>query len=215
MNTKDIIKEAELYVQNELKKDNTGHDWWHIDRVRNMAKRIAEEEQANLFICELASLLHDIADEKLNTSEAVGIQKVDHWLINHHIDEETKEHILMIITQMSFKGGNRPPMTSLEGKVVQDADRLDAMGAIGIARALTFGGAKSRVVYDPSIQPRNELNEINYRSNDQTTLNHFYEKLFKLKDRMNTRLGKQIAIKRHERLQEFVNQFLEEWHGLS
>ncbi|MTT30471.1 HD domain-containing protein [Terrilactibacillus sp. BCM23-1] len=215
MSTKDIIKEAELYVKNELKKDHTGHDWWHIDRVRNMAMRIAEEEQANLFICEMASLLHDIADEKLNASESEGIQKVSHWLIEHHVDEKTKKHIMMIITQMSFKGGNRPPMTSIEGKVVQDADRLDAMGAIGIARALTFGGAKSRVLYDPSIQPRYELNERNYRSNDQTTLNHFYEKLFKLKDRMNTRLGKKMAIKRHERLERFVHEFLEEWEGLS
>ncbi|MFV8829078.1 HD domain-containing protein [Alkalihalobacterium sp. APHAB7] len=207
------IKQTEAYVHNQLSGEASGHDWWHIYRVTKLAKTIASVEGADVFICEMAALLHDIADEKLNESEEAGLKKVESWLQRIEVEEASMKHIMEIIASMSFKGGGQPPMKTVEGQVVQDADRLDALGAIGIARTFAFGGAKGNIMYDPSIKPRRDMSKEEYQKRDNTAINHFYEKLLKLKGLMNTPYGKQLAEDRHLYMEQFLNQFYKEWEG--
>lgn len=209
-----LIEEATAFVRSELENEASGHDWWHIARVTKIAKHIAQHEGADVFLCEMAALLHDIADEKLNAGgEEVGLQRVKEWLEVHHVDQVTIDSIIEIISTMSFKGGNRPPMTTLEGKVVQDADRLDAIGAIGIARTFAYAGAHGDLIYDPDIQPREKMTKEEYRTEKSTAVNHFYEKLLKLKNLMNTNTAKEMAEARHQLMEDFLQKFYHEWEG--
>ncbi|WP_019911899.1 HD domain-containing protein [Paenibacillus sp. HW567] len=213
MNSTPIIAEAESFAKEQLGQDRTGHDWFHTDRVRNMAALIAEMEQADIVICTIAALLHDVADEKLNPSKEAGLLKVHNWLAQHLSDEGQIRHIMQIIETMSFSGGGGAPMSTLEGQVVQDADRLDALGAIGITRTMVFSGAKGRPVYDPEITPRDETLQKEYRDYSKgTAVNHFYEKLLKLKDLMNTPYGRKLAEERHNFMLIFLEQFYKEWN---
>lgn len=209
MNKQDVIVLAEQYVRQELESDPSGHDWWHIDRVRRVALDIAEKEQADMFICELAALLHDIADEKLNESKEAGLDKVQRWLKDHVQDSGVIGTVMEIIATMSYNGGKNPPMTTIEGQVVQDADRLDAMGAIGIARTFAYGGSRGRIMYNP--EAAKEAFPADYRSNDQATIAHFYDKLLKLKDLMNTAYARELAQDRHVFMELYLKQFYQEW----
>lgn len=211
MDKEKIIELTKEYVYSELHNDGSGHDWYHIVRVTNLAKTIAFEEKADLYICELAALLHDIADEKLNSSEAEGLQKVEHWINSVGVDRITTQHVISIISTMSFKGGNQPKMTTLEGKVVQDADRLDAIGAIGIARTFAYAGSKGELIHDPELKPRETMTKKQYRNGKSTAINHFYEKLLKLKETMNTNYGKQLAEERHQVMERYLRDFFNEW----
>ncbi|WP_068620870.1 HD domain-containing protein [Paenibacillus tuaregi] len=204
-----VIEAAEQYVKKELEADPSGHDWWHIDRVRRMALRIADKEQADVYICELAALLHDIADEKLNDSKEAGMAKVHGWLSEHVEDRDVIDSVVEIISTMSYNGGQNPPMKTLEGQIVQDADRLDAIGAIGIARTFAYGGSRGRVMYNPGAYE--ELSPENYRSGDRATIDHFYDKLLKLKDLMNTAYGRELALERHKFMELYLKQFYLEW----
>ncbi len=207
----EILLEAERFVQKELAADSSGHDWWHIYRVTKTAKKIAKAEHADDFICELAALLHDIADEKLNVTKEAGLKKVTNWLEEHHIEKHQLEHIMEIISTMSYNGGNNEPMKTLEGQIVQDADRLDAIGAVGIARTFAYAGWKGHAIYDPTIPSRNQMTAEEYRNQKSTSINHFYEKLLKLKDLMNTNDGKRLAEERHVFMEEYLKQFYKEW----
>ncbi|MCJ8006435.1 HD domain-containing protein [Lederbergia wuyishanensis] len=211
MNKESIISQTKEFAYQHLHDDASGHDWWHIHRVTNIAHKIAVIENADLFLCEMAALLHDIADEKLNTSEEVGIKKVRDFLLSVNVDNEYVSKILEIITTMSFKGGGQPPMKTLEGMIVQDADRLDAMGAIGIARTFAYSGAKNQLIYHPDIKPAEKMDADQYRKRKSTAINHFYEKLFKLKELMNTEMGKKMAESRHLYMKEYIETFFNEW----
>ncbi|WP_020404739.1 HD domain-containing protein [Gracilimonas tropica] len=215
MNKTDIIKETENYVRNKLEGEGTGHDWWHIHRVRSIAVKLAEEEHADLFVVNLAALLHDIADHKFyGGDEEIGPATARHWLESLQVENPVINHVCDIIRDISFKGARvETPMKTVEGKVVQDADRLDALGAIGIARAFAYGGYKKRPLYDPDIKPEMHDSFESYKKSKGSTLNHFYEKLFLLKDRMNTKSGRKLALKRHRFMEQFVEQFLAHWRG--
>lgn len=210
-----IIDAAIEFVKAKLAKDSSGHDWWHIYRVWQTAKKLAQAESADLFIVELAALLHDVADHKLNTGKDACIDTVvGGWLDAHHVDQAIKAQVLQIIHQVSFKGANvATPMSTLEGQIVQDADRLDAIGAIGIGRAFAYGGHKNRLMYDPDENPTMHDSFETYKSSQGTTINHFHEKLLLLKDRMNTKAGKQLAQERHQFMMEFLDQFDRQWWG--
>lgn len=208
-----IIRKAEEFSRSVLENDASGHDWWHIHRVVQMAKRIAREEGADLFICTIAALLHDVADEKLNPSKEAGLRKVEAWLEANLPEEEHRAHVMDIISNMSYNGGKNPPMRTLEGKVVQDADRLDAIGAISIARAFVYAGWKGTPIHDPAIPPRGEMTAEEYRNGKSTAINHFHEKLLKLKDLVNTDAARRIAGERHRYMEEYVERFYEEWEG--
>ncbi len=212
MNKPHILQLAEAYVKAELRHDSSGHDWWHIYRVTCMAQKIARHEQADEFICHLAALLHDIADEKLNPSKEAGLQKVHTWLTQNNVHQQATDHVIEIISTMSFgSGGNQ--MRTLEGRVVQDADRLDALGAIGLARTFAYSGWKGQLMYDPEIPVRYNISKEEYRNGKSTALNHFHEKLYKLKGLMNTEYAKQIAEERERFMKEFEEKFMEEWGG--
>lgn len=213
MNRETLLAEAEAFARAQLAHDTTGHDWWHIARVCATARTLAREEGAETFICELAALLHDIADDKIAGDEATGLATVRGWLGTHGADATTTERVMDIIETMSFAGGARPPMATLEGRIVQDADRLDALGALGIARAFAFGGARGRALYDPDAPPREYANKAEYRASDSSTVNHFYEKLLLLKERMNTATGKRLAGGRHRAMEAFLDEFFAEWRG--
>ncbi|ACS99393.1 HD domain-containing protein [Paenibacillus sp. JDR-2] len=208
-----IIREAEEFSRSVLENDASGHDWWHIHRVVQMAKRIAREEGADPFVCTIAALLHDVADEKLNPSKEEGLRKVQDWLEANLPEEEHRAHVMDIISNMSYNGGKNPPMRTLEGKIVQDADRLDAIGAISIARAFVYAGWKGTPIHDPAIPPRGEMTAEEYRNGKSTAINHFHEKLLKLKDLVNTDAARRIAGERHRYMEQFVEQFYEEWDG--
>ncbi|MEK3767087.1 HD domain-containing protein [Paenibacillus sp. FSL R5-0887] len=213
MNQPLIIARAEEFVKEQLGQDTTGHDWWHTHRVRSTACEIAEIERADIFICTMAALLHDVADEKLNPSKEAGLLKVHTWLTANLTEEEQIRHIMLIVETMSFSGGGGEPMQTLEGQVVQDADRLDALGAIGIARTFIFSGAKGRPAYDPEVSPREESLQKEYRDYSKgTAVNHFYEKLLKLKFLMNTAYGRKLAEERHDFMLNFLDQFYKEWN---
>lgn len=209
----DILSAAEAYAREALAADHSGHDWWHVARVRDTALRLAEAEGADPFVVALAALLHDVADYKIAGDEATGQARVRTWLEHTALSADLREQVMEIIATMSFAGGKRPPMTTLEGQVVQDADRLDAIGAIGIARAFAFGGAHGRALYDPAESPADYANPAAYHASQASTLMHFYEKLLLLKDRMNTPTARQIAEERHAYMEAFVTRFLREWAG--
>jgi uncharacterized protein len=212
MNETNILQAARDFVKEQLSGDSSGHDWWHIERVTRVAKTLAVEEGADVFICELAALLHDIADEKLNASMEAGMARVSRWLAENNVQEQAAAHVLQIIGTMSFKGGGNPPVATLEGKVVQDADRLDALGAIGIARTFAYAGWKGDPIYDPEHPYRKELTHAEYRNGKSTAVNHFYEKLLKLKDLMNTESGRRLAESRHAFMEHYLEQFYTEWN---
>lgn len=210
---KRILDAAELYVRGRLEGETTGHDWWHIKRVAESARSIAAEEQADVFVCVLAALLHDLADEKVCGNEAEGLAAISRWMEQNGVGDVDRDHVIEIVSTMSFKGGGRPPVRTLEGKVVQDADRLDAIGAMGIARVFVYSGAKGRPVHDPSVAPRENMTVEEYRSGRDTAVNHFYEKLLKLKDLMNTGTGRNRAEGRHRFMEEYLERFYGEWEG--
>lgn len=211
----EIINQTKTYVQQTLEHAEGGHDWWHIHRVWGNAKLIAKGEQADYFVIELAALLHDIADAKFHGGdEEIGPATAGKWLQSLDVDAETVIHVQQIIRHMSFKASfGQVTFTSKEMQIVQDADRLDAIGAIGIARAFSYGGFKGRALYDPTIQPQLNLTKEEYKNTTAPTINHFYEKLLLLKDKMNTDTGRQIAQQRHDYLLQFLEQFYAEWNG--
>lgn len=214
-NRQTIIDQTIAYVKLELKDAEGGHDWWHIERVWNNAKTIALTEQVEIFIVELGALLHDIADSKFNNGdENIGPRKAKNFLMQLQVEQEVIDHVEKIIRHISFKGGNvESKFYSLELAVVQDADRLDAIGAIGIARTFNYGGFKNRLLYDPAIKPDLFMNVEQYKNSTAPTINHFYEKLLLLKDRMNTVTGKKMAEQRHAFMQAYLEQFFLEWEG--
>ncbi|MDD4477289.1 MAG: HD domain-containing protein [Patescibacteria group bacterium] len=212
-----IISEIAKFVKKKFATETSGHDWWHIYRVWKMAKHIGKKESADMFIVELAALLHDIADWKFNNGdETIGPKVTREILSDHGVPKDITNRVCEIISKISFKGaGVKNEMETLEGKIVQDADRLDAIGAIGIARAFAYGGHKNRVMYDPEQKPESNQTKEEYMKGGQTTLNHFYEKLLLLKERMNTETAKKIAVKRHHYMENFLNRFYSELEGKS
>ena len=213
MNQEEILAAARAHVRERLEHDSSGHDWWHIDRVVRLARRLAEEEGADVFLCELAALTHDLVDWKLTPDEAQAQEDLRAWLAQQGVDATTLAAVLDIITHLSFKGGNQPAMRTLEGQIVQDADRLDAIGSIGIARAFAYGGTKGRPMHNPDSRPRSQMTAEEYRSHQSATINHFYEKLLLLKDRMNTATARRMAAHRHAVLEGFLAEFHAEWEG--
>lgn len=212
--TEIIIKQTAQFVHNELSEDSTGHDWFHVDRVRKNALYISKQERTgNPFIIEMAALLHDIPDEKLNASVEKGEQKLDLFLHTLQLTDGDKYLIKEIISTISYKGGKGAELTSIEAKIVQDADRLDAIGAIGISRAFAYGGKKGQQIYNPAIQVRTDMNLEEYRKGKSTSIHHFYEKLLKLKDLLNTETAKVMAEERHQMMETFLAQFYREWNG--
>ncbi len=210
-----IIKKTVAFVKLETANAEGGHDWFHILRVWNLSKHIAKTEQVDMFIVELGALLHDIADSKFhNGNEEIGPQKARAFLNSLNVEKSVVSHIEQIISNISFKTGlDAQNFKSPELEVIQDADRLDAMGAIGIARAFNYGGYKNREMYNPAIAPVFNITKEEYKQSKAPTLNHFYEKLLLLKDKMNTETGKSIAQKRHNIMVQFLEDFLKEWNG--
>lgn len=210
-----IIDTVATRVRSTLEGEGSGHDWWHILRVWNMAKHLCEIERADFFVVELAALLHDIADWKFHDGDdTVGPRVAREILSEHKVDSVVADHVATIIATMSFKGAGVPtPMETLEGKIVQDADRLDAIGAIGIARTFAYGGHKNREIYNPEEKPTLHDSKEGYSKNVSHTINHFYEKLLLLKDRMNTNAAKSIAQGRHQFMEEYLERFFGEWEG--
>ncbi|MFD1991383.1 HD domain-containing protein [Paenibacillus nicotianae] len=208
-----VIQDTAEFVKSVLSTDTSGHDWWHIYRVVQMTERITAIEGANRFVTVMAALLHDVADEKLNPSKEIGMRKVTDWLDTQPIDVSDIEHIVEIIATMSYNGGNNPPVRTLEGQIVQDADRLDAIGAISIARVFVYSGHTGRPIHDPEIPVRTSMTPEQYRNEKSTAINHFHEKLLKLKDMINTPSARVIAEERHQYMQEYVDRFYKEWNG--
>lgn len=217
MNKQKLIEQTIAFVQERLKEAEGGHDWFHIQRVYNTALTIASQENANVLVVSLAALLHDIADSKFhNGDETVGPRVAREFLEALTTDSETINHVVAIIENISFKGGMQASkIDTLEFKVVQDADRLDAIGAIGIARCFNYGGFKNRALYDPSIAPNMHITKEEYKQAKAPTINHFYEKLLLLKDRMHTTHGKKMAEKRHLFMEAYLDQFYKEWEGIN
>lgn len=210
-----IIENTILFVKNKLAQAEGGHDWFHIERVYKNALLIAKEEECDLTVVKLAALLHDIADSKFhNGDESIGPKVAREFLESQKVSEDIILHVIAIIENISFKGGNfEKKFHSKELEIVQDADRLDAIGAIGIARTFNYGGFKNRVIYDPNISPKMNMSKEEYKNSEAPTLNHFYEKLLLLKDKMNTKTGKNIAQKRHDFMVTFLSHFYAEWDG--
>lgn len=215
MEKQQIIKNTEAFVKNALKDAEGGHDWFHILRVWNNAKRISKNENVDGFVVELGALLHDIADSKFHGGdETIGPKIARDFLESQQVDESIIVHIENIISNISFKGGNfKQQFNSPELEVIQDADRLDAIGAVGIARTFNYGGFKNRPLYNPEIAPNLNQSKEAYKNSEAPTINHFYEKLLLLKDRMNTVTGKGIAEERHQFMEHFLTQFYDEWEG--
>ncbi len=213
--TNPLIERTKAFVRKELESAEGGHDWFHIERVYHNALTIAKSEDVDMEIVALAALLHDIADAKFyDGDETVGPIMAKKFLQEEGASQEQINHVVSIIENVSFKGGNAPKtFDSPELWVVQDADRLDALGAIGIARTFNYGGFKNRVLYDPSIPPKNNMTPNEYRASKAPTINHFYEKLLLLKDLMHTETGKKMAVKRHEFMENYLSQFYAEWNG--
>lgn len=215
MDQRDILKKTEFFVRETLQNAEGGHDWWHIHRVRNTSLTIGRLEGGDLFIVELGALLHDIADSKFHDgNDEIGPAKAAAFLQSIGCKKEHIEHVRNIVQYISYKGGHQnTDFQSLELDVIQDADRLDAIGAIGIARAFNYGGFKNRALYDPDIPPNLQMDVETYKKSKGPTINHFYEKLLLLKDLMNTNTGRQMAIERHAYLIGFLDQFFREWDG--
>lgn len=213
MNEKETLRKVENYVKDLLEKEGTGHDWYHIQRVVKTAEFIQAKEGGGLFVIRLAALLHDIADWKFNDDVKAGGKKAKELLEKLHVESSVINQVVYIIDHLSFKGGtNTHTLQSVEGKIVQDADRLDALGAIGIGRTFAYGGHKSRPMYDPEIKPRQYESIEDYKKAENHTINHFYEKLLLLKDQMNTTTGKRLAKQRHDFMETFLNEFYKEWN---
>ncbi|WP_282786382.1 HD domain-containing protein [Flavobacterium croceum] len=210
-----IFEVTKSFVKKELKYAEGGHDWYHIERVYKNALLIAREEKCNITVVKLAALLHDIADSKFHDGdETIGPKKAREFLASLSIASEDVEHVVQIIENISFKGGNfEKTFNSVEFQIVQDADRLDAIGAIGIARTFNYGGYKNRSIYNPEIAPKINMTKEEYKKSEAPTINHFYEKLLLLKDKMNTETGKKLAKNRHVFMERFLAQFYAEWDG--
>ncbi|WP_396212066.1 HD domain-containing protein [Flavobacterium sp.] len=210
-----VIDNTILFVKNKLQNAEAGHDWFHIERVYRNSLLIANEEECDLEVVKLAALLHDIADSKFNDGdESIGPKTARTFLEQQNISQKTINHVVAIIENISFKGGNfEKKFTSKELEIVQDADRLDAIGAIGIARTFNYGGFKNRQLYNPEIAPQLKMTKEEYKNSEAPTINHFYEKLLLLKDKMNTKTGKKIAQERHRFMELFLSQFYAEWDG--
>ena len=215
MNKKTIIEKTAEYARKTLEGEGSGHDWWHVYRVWQMAKIIGKTEKSDMFVVELASLLHDIADYKLHGGDIeIGPRTAEKWLQELHVEQVIIDHIKQIIRNANFKGAQvNDEMRSIEGRIVMDADRLDAIGAIGIARTFSYGGYKNRPIYDPKVRPIMYKSFEEYKSNTPPTINHFYEKLLLLKDRMNTKTAKIIARNRHKFMEDYLKRFYREWNG--
>ena len=208
-----MIEKTKIFVMDKLEGEGSGHDWFHIERVYNLAKYIGEKENADSFIVEMAALLHDIDDWKFSNTNDTKTTVTESFLKSINIDDNSFEKIITIIQTISFKGGVvDSTQHTIEGKVVQDADRLDAIGAIGIARTFAYGGSINRVIYDPTIKPIDFKSLDDVKNAKNHTINHFYEKLLKLKDLMNTNTAKEIAQKRHKFMEDFLNEFYAEWN---
>jgi uncharacterized protein len=215
MNTINLIDKTILFVKETLAQAEGGHDWFHIERVYKNALLIAASENCDLEIVQLSALLHDIADSKFHDGdETIGPNTARTFLESENVVPTTIDHVIAIIENISFKGGKvERKFSSIELDIVQDADRLDAIGAIGIARTFNYGGFKNRALYNPEIVPNLSMTKEEYKKNEAPTINHFYEKLLLLKDKMNTETGKQIAQERHRYMQDFLEQFYAEWEG--
>tara|TARA_E500000318_G_C3510189_1_gene191977 strand:- start:85 stop:747 length:663 start_codon:yes stop_codon:yes gene_type:complete len=217
MKKKQLVQNTIDFVKDELKNAEGGHDWFHIERVFNTSKLILKHEQGNSIIVQLAALLHDIADPKFHGGdESLGPKIAEKFLESQSVDEETNAHVVNIIKHMSFKNSleqNGEKFTSKELQIVQDADRLDAIGAIGIARAFNYGGFKNRELYNPEIAPNLNMTKEEYKKSTAPTINHFYEKLLLLKEKMNTPTGKKLAEQRHQFMLNYLEQFYKEWNG--
>ena len=215
MQNEQLIENTVSFVKLQLKNAEGGHDWFHIERVYKNTLAIAKNEKCDLLVCQLGALLHDIADSKFhNGDEEIGPETARKFLQSEKVSIEIIEQVIQIIKNISFKGGNfNKEFNSIELQVVQDADRLDAIGAIGIARCFNYGGFKNRTIYNPEIKPNLTMSKEEYKSSDSPTINHFYEKLLLLKDKMNTVSGKKIAEKRHDFMETFLEQFYGEWEG--
>ncbi|MBD1381613.1 HD domain-containing protein [Metabacillus arenae] len=206
-----VISNVEKFVKEKLEQERSGHDWWHIARVRKLAIEIGEKEQCNLFLVELSALLHDVIDEKIEEKTRIELSQLKSFLNNLDVDVRTIQEVVSIITSISFSTRSSLPL-STEGQVVQDADRLDAIGAIGIARTFTYAGSRGHLIYDPNIKIREEMTYNEYRNGPSTAINHFYEKLLKLKKWMNTETAKKMAEQRDEYMKRFLQQFHNEWN---
>jgi len=215
MTEKEVLARTVEYVKAELAGAEGGHDWWHIERVWNNTRHLLQTENADPLIAQLGALLHDIADAKFHDGdERIGPRKTGQFLRAMGVAEEIVTHVENIVRHISFKGGNfESSFQSLELDLVQDADRLDAMGAIGIARAFNYGGFKGRALYDPAVAPVLNMSKEDYKNSTAPTINHFYEKLLLLRDRMNTETGKKMAWERHQFMEEYLKQFYKEWNG--
>lgn len=209
-----VVRRTAEHVRRTLEKEGTGHDWHHIERVRRNSLRIARAEGADLFVVELAALLHDIADWKFHAEDA-GPKVARAWLETLKVAEPVIGHVCEIVGKSSYKGARvKAAPLSLEGRVVQDADRLDALGAIGIARCFAYGGSRHRQIHDPREKPVLHKTAAAYHDSEGSSINHFYEKLLLLKDRMNTKTGRRLAASRHRFIQAYLRQFYAEWRGL-
>ncbi|MBU2019632.1 MAG: HD domain-containing protein [Bacteroidetes bacterium] len=213
----DPIDLLEKHLETQFPTDPTGHDWAHISRVKNLALSIAQVEGGNTEVIHVGALLHDISDHKFNGGKLnKNGSKAIEILNDFTFSEAVKSQVIQLVDQISFKGKNHQDHTlTLEAKIIQDADRLDAIGAIGLARAFAYGGFKNRPIFEPAVLPKNHSNFEEYASDKSHTINHFYEKLLLLKDKINTETGKKIAEKRHAHLLTFLDAFFEEWNSTS
>lgn len=216
MNNTALIHKTIQFVKEKLNDAEGGHDWFHIERVYKNALLIAKKTDCDLPVIQLGALLHDIADSKFhNGDETIGPKTARLFLESENVSEDIIVHVVNIIENISYKGGNfEKKFSSLELDIVQDADRLDAIGAIGVARAFNYGGFKNRALYNPEITPVTNMTKEEYKKNNAPTINHFYEKLLLLKDKMNTETGKQLAEERHRFMETFLAQFYAEWEGI-
>jgi uncharacterized protein len=220
MTDSELVEETITFVKETLQDAEGGHDWFHIQRVFNNSILIAKTEKVNLLVISLGALLHDIADAKFHDGdESVGPKMAKAFLKSLEVDKKIVYHVVKIIKHISYKNsldkGNKKKFNSLELQVVQDADRLDAIGAIGIARAFNYGGYKNRAMHNPDIPPNLKMSKSEYKKSDAPTINHFYEKLLLLKDKMNTKTGKQLAEQRHQFMLDYLKQFYKEWNPLA
>ena len=211
----EILRRTQAWVRGQMHGEGTGHDWWHVDRVRRTALRLAREEGADPYVTELAALLHDVADHKFHDGdETAGPRAARAWLTEAGVEAETIDHVCAIIAALSYKGaGVATPMATPEGAVVQDADRLDAIGAIGIARTFAYGGSRGRPMHDPDEAPEAHGSFAAYKASTGPTINHFHEKLLLLRDRMNTHAARRMAEGRHRFMERFLERFHAEWDG--
>ncbi len=211
---KSTINNTVEFVKEKLEGAEAGHDWFHIERVWKLARKIAKTEDCDHDVVELSALLHDIADPKFHNGDETIAPKISReFLESQNVSDETIEKVLFVIENISFKNRSQAPENpSIELKIVQDADRIDAIGAIGIARTFNFGGFKNNPMHDPGVQPNLNMSKEQYKKSNGTTINHFYEKLLLLKDLMNTEHGKKMAQERHDYMLNFLDQFYKEWN---